>query len=60
VVNGEKNGLNIHLANTGKKNYTLISASSSFHDPLNHWALVSCCRQAVDPSCASWILDKKC
>jgi len=40
VVNGEKTGINIHLANTGSKNYTLVSASSSFHDPLKDWALI--------------------
>ncbi|WWC89295.1 uncharacterized protein L201_004216 [Kwoniella dendrophila CBS 6074] len=40
VVNGEQNGLLIHLANQGKKNYTLVSASASYHDVNNHWATV--------------------
>lgn len=41
VVNGEKNPLSITLQNLGKKNYTLVSAAASYHDPNNHWALVS-------------------
>jgi translocon-associated protein subunit alpha len=41
VVNGEKNNLLIHLANNGNRNYTLVSAAASFHDPAKHWALVS-------------------
>jgi hypothetical protein len=41
LVNGEKNNLIIHLANAGKKNYTVVSASASYHDPLRNWALVS-------------------
>lgn len=41
VVNGEDNNILIHLINSGSKNYTLVSASASYHDPANHWALVS-------------------
>lgn len=41
LVNGEKNNLQIHLQNHGKKNYTLVSAASSFHDTDKHWATVS-------------------
>nr|ODN88237.1 hypothetical protein L203_02845 [Cryptococcus depauperatus CBS 7841] len=40
VVNGEKNNILLHLANSGSKNYTLVSASASYHDINNHWALV--------------------
>ncbi|AAW40840.1 hypothetical protein CNBA2520 [Cryptococcus deneoformans B-3501A] len=40
VVNGEDNNILIHLINSGSKNYTLVSASASYHDPANHWALV--------------------
>jgi hypothetical protein len=43
-VNGERNPLSITLQNLGKKNYTLVSASASYHDPNNHWALVSLLR----------------
>ncbi|KAI9639774.1 uncharacterized protein MKK02DRAFT_29757 [Dioszegia hungarica] len=40
LVNGQRNDLFIHLANNGKKNYTLVSAGASYHDPLRNWALV--------------------
>ncbi|ODN82070.1 hypothetical protein L202_02387 [Cryptococcus amylolentus CBS 6039] len=40
VVNGEKNPLLIQLVNAGSKNYTLLGATSSFHDPNNHWSLI--------------------
>ncbi|WVQ67614.1 uncharacterized protein L199_005817 [Kwoniella botswanensis] len=40
VVNGEQNGLLLHLVNQGTKNYTLVSASASYHDVNNHWATV--------------------
>ncbi|WVR07053.1 hypothetical protein IAU60_004092 [Kwoniella sp. DSM 27419] len=38
VVNGENNGLLLHLVNQGKKNYTLVSAGASYHDVNRHWA----------------------
>jgi hypothetical protein len=41
IVNGNTNDLSIHLANHGKKNYTLVSAAASFHDPEKYWATVS-------------------
>ncbi|WWC61998.1 uncharacterized protein I303_104585 [Kwoniella dejecticola CBS 10117] len=40
VVNGEQNSLFLHLVNQGKKNYTLVSASASYHDVNNHWATI--------------------
>ncbi|KAK4687377.1 translocon-associated protein subunit alpha, partial [Tremellales sp. Uapishka_1] len=40
VVNGEQNGLNIHLNNVGSKNYTLVSAAASYHDPANYWSTI--------------------
>jgi hypothetical protein len=40
VVNGEQNSVLLHLINSGEKNYTLVSASASYHDVNNHWALV--------------------
>jgi len=40
LVNGEKNNLQIHLQNHGTRNYTLVSAASSFHDTNKHWATV--------------------
>ncbi|WRT66401.1 uncharacterized protein IL334_003357 [Kwoniella shivajii] len=40
VVNGEQNGLLLHLVNQGSRNYTLVSASASYHDINNHWATV--------------------
>ncbi|KAJ9125132.1 hypothetical protein QFC22_000086 [Naganishia vaughanmartiniae] len=39
VVNGQRNKLLLSLANTGKENYTLLSAAASYHDPAQHWAL---------------------
>jgi len=41
VVNGESNAIALHLVNAGTNNYTLLSASSSFHNPANNWALVN-------------------
>ncbi|WWD17271.1 hypothetical protein CI109_101711 [Kwoniella shandongensis] len=40
VVNGEQNGLALHLVNSGTKNYTLVSAGASYHDVNNHWATI--------------------
>ncbi|WVQ80764.1 hypothetical protein IAT38_002869 [Cryptococcus sp. DSM 104549] len=40
IVNGEQNKVLLHLINQGTKNYTLVSASASFHDPTNHWSLI--------------------
>ncbi|KAK8864431.1 hypothetical protein IAR55_001679 [Kwoniella newhampshirensis] len=40
VVNGEQNGLSLHLVNSGSKNYTLVSAAASYHDTNNHWATI--------------------
>ncbi|ORY33990.1 hypothetical protein BCR39DRAFT_518049 [Naematelia encephala] len=40
VVNGEQNALSLHFNNGGTKNYTLVSAGASYHDPGNHWALI--------------------
>ena len=62
VVNGERNGLFIHLNNQGTKNYTLLSAASSFHDPERHWALVSSISKtySVSVTCSetdSWVVD---
>jgi len=40
VVNGEQNNMLISLQNTGEKNYTLVSASASYHDHNKDWKLL--------------------
>jgi copper(I)-binding protein len=40
VVNGEQNNMFITVQNSGENNYTLVSASASYHDPAKDWKLV--------------------
>lgn len=40
VVNGEQNNMLISVQNTGTNNYTLVSASASYHDHSKDWKLL--------------------
>ncbi|BEI91936.1 uncharacterized protein CcaverHIS019_0407560 [Cutaneotrichosporon cavernicola] len=40
VTNGEANPMFIQITNAGENNFTLVSASASYHDTNKHWKLV--------------------
>ncbi|GMK59442.1 hypothetical protein CspeluHIS016_0800480 [Cutaneotrichosporon spelunceum] len=40
VTNGEANPMVIQITNAGTNNFTLVSASASYHDTSKHWKLI--------------------